>query len=71
MADSVDLNTGKRKEYLAHVGYISPIAEFTPKTVQTEDLRADLVYRIRVYIDEVDEYLRQGMPVTVKLKIKD
>ena len=51
------------------IGYISPVAEFTPKTVQSTDLRTDLVYRIRVYIDDIDEYLRQGMPVTIKINI--
>ena len=66
-SDSLD-NKGNRKIYQGYVGYISPIAEFTPKTVQTKDLRVDLVYRIRVYIENIDEYLRQGMPVTVKLK---
>ena len=60
--------TGKNKEYKGYVGYISPVAEFSPKTVQTEDLRVDLVYRIRVYIDDIDEFLRQGMPVTVEFK---
>ena len=56
-------------EYKGYVGYISPVAEFTPKTVQSTDLRTDLVYRIRVYIDDIDEYLRQGMPVTIKINI--
>lgn len=60
--------TGKNKEYKGYVGYISPVAEFSPKTVQTEDLRVDLVYRIRVYIDDIDEFLRQGMPVTVEFE---
>lgn len=59
--------TGENKEYKGYIGYISPVAEFTPKTVQTEDLRVDLVYRIRVYIYETDEFLRQGMPVTVEI----
>ena len=68
--DSLDKN-GNKKTYQGYVGYISPIAEFTPKTVQTKDLRVDLVYRIRVYIDDIDEYLRQGMPVTVKLKTEN
>ncbi|MBR1617851.1 efflux RND transporter periplasmic adaptor subunit, partial [bacterium] len=48
---------------------ISPVAEFTPKTVQSTDVRSDLVYRIRVYIDNIDEYLRQGMPVTIKVDL--
>lgn len=69
--DTIDPKTGKKKEYSGYVGYISPVAEFTPKTVQTTDLRVDLVYRIRVYIDEVDEYLRQGMPTTVEIDIEN
>lgn len=69
LTDTVDPKTGKHREYIGQVGYISPVAEFTPKTVQTEDLRTDLVYRIRVYVSDIDEYLRQGMPVTVKLRV--
>ncbi len=67
--DSKDPKTGEAREYDGYVGYISPVSEFTPKTVQTEDLRTDLVYRIRVYIDDTDEFLRQGMPVTVKINL--
>ncbi|MCD8024952.1 MAG: efflux RND transporter periplasmic adaptor subunit [Candidatus Gastranaerophilales bacterium] len=69
LTDTKDPNTGKNREYNGYVGYISPVAEFTPKTVQTTDLRTDLVYRIRVYVDEIDEFLRQGMPVTVKIDL--
>lgn len=69
--DTINPKTGEKREYEGQVGYISPVAEFTPKTVQTEDLRTDLVYRIRVYIFNIDEYLRQGMPVTVKINIKN
>lgn len=51
------------------VSFISPEAEFTPKQVQTVDLRADLVYRIRVRIDEdPKDLLRNGMPVTVEIE---
>ncbi len=71
LTDSIDPKTGKKKEYIGTIGYISPIAEFTPKIVQTQDLRTDLVYRIRVYIYEVDEFLRQGMPVSVEIDLKD
>lgn len=69
LTDSINPSTGKHREYTGWVGYISPVAEFTPKTVETTDLRTDLVYRIRVYIYEVDEYLRQGMPVTIKFDL--
>lgn len=68
--DTLNHNTGKKREYTGYVGYISPVAEFTPKTVQTTDLRTDLVYRIRVYIYDIDEYLRQGMPVTINVDLK-
>ena len=54
--------------YQGHVGFISPVAEFTPKTVETTQLRTDLVYRLRIYAENPDRGLRQGMPVTVKLK---
>lgn len=67
--DTIDPNTGEKRSYDAYVGYISPVAEFTPKTVQSTDLRTDLVYRIRVYINEVDDFLRQGMPTTIKIDL--
>jgi HlyD family secretion protein len=60
-------DTNPDKPYEGQVGFISPIAEFTPKQVQTRELRTDLVFRLRVIISEPDKYLRQGMPVTVKL----
>jgi len=53
--------------YMGHIGFISPEAEFTPKNVETQELRSRLVYRFRVIVDNSDEGLRQGMPVTVKL----
>ena len=61
-----DIKNGK--SYSGIVGFISPVAEFTPKTVETAQLRTDLVYRLRIYVDNPDYELVQGMPVTVKLK---
>lgn len=55
--------------YHAHVGFISPVAEFTPKSVETPELRTDLVYRFRVIIDDADQGLRQGMPVTLHVPL--
>lgn len=63
--DTIDPKTGQHRQYTGWVGYISPVAEFTPKTVETTDLRTDLVYRLRIYVYEIDEYLRQGMPVSI------
>jgi HlyD family secretion protein len=51
------------------VGYISSVAEFTPKTVQTEELRSSLVYEIRVMVDDKQDRLRLGMPATVRLQL--
>lgn len=47
------------------VGFISSVAEFTPKTVQTPELRTSLVYEVRVYVDDPANVLRLGMPATV------
>jgi HlyD family secretion protein len=47
------------------VGYISSVAEFTPKTVQTEELRTSLVYEVRVNVADPQDRLRLGMPATV------
>lgn len=58
---------GSDKRWPATIGYISPTAEFTPKTVQTEELRADLVYRLRLTVEDPRGELRQGQPVTVVL----
>ena len=71
LTDTIDIKTKEKKKYVGKIGYISPVAEFTPKTVQTQDLRTDLVYRIRVYIDEVDDFLRSGMPVTIEINLDE
>jgi HlyD family secretion protein len=56
---------GAEREWPAKIGFISPVAEFTPKTVQTEQLRTDLVYRVRLLVNDPRGDLRQGQPVTV------
>ena len=53
--------------YHGRIGFVSPTAEFTPKNVETPDLRTALVYRARVVVTDPDSALRQGMPVTVRL----
>jgi HlyD family secretion protein len=67
MPAEVYTDTPGGKVYKGAVGFISPVSEFTPKTVETTQLRTDLVYRIRVYASDPDLGLRQGMPVTIKL----
>jgi HlyD family secretion protein len=56
--------------YRGRVGFISPVAEFTPKSVETPDLRTDLVYRLRVIMEQPDRGLRQGMPVTIRVPLQ-
>ncbi len=53
------------RRFAGWVGYVSPAAEFTPKTVQTTELRTELVYSVRVYACNPTGALRLGMPVTV------
>jgi HlyD family secretion protein len=53
--------------YQGRIGYVAPAAEFTPKTVETPELRTQLVYRIRVRIGNPDSGIRQGQPVTIRL----
>lgn len=63
----VQIHTDGRpdKPYHGKIGFVSPSAEFTPKTVETPDLRTDLVYRLRIIVTDADDSLRQGMPVTI------
>ena len=62
------IHTDSGHTYTGRVSFISPLAEFTPKTVQTEELRTDLVYRFRIVLEEYDDSVKQGMPVTVVLE---
>jgi HlyD family secretion protein len=70
MEATISTDTSGGKTYSGKVGFISPVAEFTPKTVETTTLRTDLVYRLRIYADNPGRGLRQGMPVTVLLHSK-
>jgi len=51
------------------VGFISPVAEFTPKSVETSELRSSLVYQVRVFVQDPANELRLGMPTTVHLPL--
>ncbi|PKY10134.1 hemolysin D [Acidithiobacillus marinus] len=59
------------KAFRGWVGFISLTAEFSPKTVQTTELRTQLVYRLRVYACNPEHRLRLGMPVTVKIPLRN
>ncbi len=57
------------KTYEGWIGYISPTAEFTPKPVETTELRTKLVYQVRVFVKNDNNELRLGMPVTVRIEL--
>jgi len=57
------------KAYEGWVGYISPTSEFTPKNIQTSELRTRLVYSVRIYACNANNELRLGMPATVRIDI--
>jgi HlyD family secretion protein len=62
----IDDGAKKYKEYAGAITWISDKAEFTPKTIQTKDERANLVYAIKVQVKN-DGYLKIGMYGEVKL----
>lgn len=53
---------------VGRLAFISPDAEFTPKTVETRALRVDLVYRVKIEVDNPDGALKLGQPADVLLK---
>lgn len=69
MSASVNTDSQPMRALPARIGYISSIAEFTPKTVQTPELRTSLVYEVRFEVDDPDDRLRLGMPATVTLQL--
>lgn len=66
---SVTVDAFPGRSFQGWVGFISPVAEFTPKTVQTTELRSSLVYEVRVFVKDPADELRLGMPATVQLPL--
>ena len=69
MAATVQVDSFPDRRFDGWVGFISSVAEFTPKTVETPDLRSSLVYQVRVFVKDPDGALRLGMPATVYLPL--
>jgi HlyD family secretion protein len=57
------------KRYRAWIGFISPTSEFTPKSVETTQVRTSLVYQVRINVCNPQDELRLGMPATVVLRL--
>lgn len=71
MAATVMVDSFPERRFEGWIGFISPVAEFTPKAVQTEELRSSLVYEVRVFVKDPNDDLRLGMPATVYLSLND
>jgi HlyD family secretion protein len=69
MKASVAVDSFPNRRFDGWVGFVSPVAEFTPKTVQTPELRTSLVYEVRVFVNDTKDDLRLGMPATVSLAL--
>jgi len=69
MAAEISTDSYPGKHYRAWIGYISPSAEFTPKSVETTEVRSSLVYQVRVFVCNPQNELRQGMPATVTVAL--
>jgi HlyD family secretion protein len=67
MAAEATTDSYPGKRYKGWVGFISPTAEFTPKSVETLEVRSKLVYQARIYICNPQNELRLGMPATVTI----
>ena len=69
MSAEVTTDSYPGKRYRAWIGFISPTAEFTPKSVETREVRTNLVYQVRVYVCNFVNELRLGMPATVTVPL--
>jgi HlyD family secretion protein len=67
MHASVSVDSFPGRIFPGWVGFISSVAEFTPKTIETEDLRTSLVYEVRVFVKDPADQLRLGAPATVHI----
>ena len=70
MAASVIVDSFPKRRFEGWIGFISPVAEFTPKSVQTEELRSSLVYEVRVFVKDPADELRLGMPASVYVALE-
>jgi HlyD family secretion protein len=70
MSAAVTVDAFRGRSFSGWVGFISPVAEFTPKSVETTELRSSLVYEIRVFVHDPGDELRLGMPATVHLALR-
>ncbi len=56
------------RQFNGTLSFIAPDAEFTPKSVETRELRVDLVYRVKIELEDPQGILKLGMPADVILQ---
>jgi HlyD family secretion protein len=66
---SVTVDSFPGRQFEGWIGFVSPVAEFTPKAVETEELRTSLLYQVRVFVNDPGNDLPLGMPATVRLPL--
>lgn len=66
---TITTDTYPGKQYHGRISFISPNAEFTPKSVQTTEERVTLVYRIKIDIDNLTHELKPGMPADAHIRL--
>jgi len=66
---TITTDTYLGKQYQGRISFISPDAEFTPKSVQTVTERVTLVYRIKIDIDNPNHELKPGMPADAHIEL--
>jgi HlyD family secretion protein len=66
---TVTTDTYPGKHYHGRISFISPDAEFTPKSVQTNQERVTLVYRIKIDLDNPNHELKPGMPADAHIEL--
>jgi HlyD family secretion protein len=69
MSASISTDSFPGQALSGWVGFIASVAEFTPKSVQTAELRSSLVYEVRVFVQDPSDEMRLGMPATVVLEL--
>jgi HlyD family secretion protein len=71
MTATIGVDSFPDRRFEGWIGFISPVAEFTPKTVQTEEVRTSLVYEVRAFVKDPSDELRLGMPASVYIRQED
>lgn len=69
MRATVTVDSFPGRVFEGWIGFVSPVAEFTPKTVETTELRTSLLYEVRVFVKDPRNDLPLGMPATVRLPL--